>query len=128
MKQKIEEVISHVEKSEAISSENKPLILEKLHEWRNEDNAISDITVRFENWWLEMEPIFAELGWVQQVDIYTQYTYEKKWMKTSQKDVLRMINEEMPETDAEGTLSYIIKELKKGKVVTLGTCKFSSTS
>lgn len=64
MKQKIEEVISHVEKSEAISSENKPLILEKLHEWRNEDNAISDITVRFENWWLEMEPIFAELGWV----------------------------------------------------------------
>lgn len=49
-------------------------------------------------------------------------------MKTSQKDVLRMINEEMPETDAEGTLSYIIKELKKGKVVTLGTCKFSSTS
>ena len=62
------------------------------------------------------------------MDIYTQYTYEKKWMKTSQKDALRMINEEMPETDAEGTLSYIIEELKKGKVITLGTCRFSSSS
>jgi len=62
------------------------------------------------------------------VDIYTQYTYEKKWMKTSQKDALRMISEEMPEADAEGTLSYILSELKKSKVVTLGTCKFSGTT
>ena len=64
MKEKIEEVMSHVEKSEKISMEDKPLILEKLREWRVEDEAISDIALRFENWWLEMEPIFAELGWV----------------------------------------------------------------
>ena len=58
------------------------------------------------------------------MDIYTQYTYEKKWLKTSQKDALRMINEEMPEADAEGTLKYIISEIVKGKTVTLGECRF----
>jgi len=61
------------------------------------------------------------------VDLYTQYTYEKKWMKTSQKDALRMIEEEMPETDAEGTLKYILSEIAKGKTVTLGGCRFSSS-
>jgi len=64
MKEKIDKVISQVQESEKISVENKPLILEKLKEWKEEDNAISDVTVRFEKWWYEMEPIFAELGWV----------------------------------------------------------------
>ncbi len=61
------------------------------------------------------------------MEIYTQYTYEKKWQKTSQKDALRMISEEMPETDAEGTLAYILSEIQKGKTVTLGGCRFKST-
>jgi len=61
------------------------------------------------------------------VELYTQYTYEKKWMKTSQKDALRMIEDEMPETDAEGTLEYILSEISKGKTVTLGECRFSSS-
>ena len=60
------------------------------------------------------------------MDIYTQYSYEKKWLKTSEKDVLRMISEEMPETDAEGTLKYIIKEIQKGKTITLGSCCFKA--
>lgn len=64
MKNKIEEVIKHVEQSEKVSDANKPLIIEKLHEWREEDDAISEVAVRFETWWMEMEPIFAELGWV----------------------------------------------------------------
>lgn len=63
MKKKIEEVIDHVQKSKKISDESKPLILEKLHEWKNEDNAINDIAIRFENWWMEMKPVFDELGW-----------------------------------------------------------------
>ena len=71
---------------------------------------------------------FCRNGVSLTVDFYTQYTYEKKWTKTSKKDALRMISEEMPEADAEGTFIYIISELKKGKVITLGTCKFSSTS
>ena len=60
------------------------------------------------------------------MDIYTQYTYEKKWQKTSQKDALSMIEEEMPDTDAEGTLKYIITQIEKGKTITLGECRFSS--
>ena len=58
------------------------------------------------------------------MDIFTQYTYEKKWTKTSQKEALRMISEEMPDTDAEGTLAYIVSEIAKGKMVTLGGCRF----
>jgi len=49
-------------------------------------------------------------------------------MKTSQKDTLQMIEEEMPETDPESTLKYILSEISKGKVVTLGGCRFSSAS
>ena len=61
------------------------------------------------------------------MSLYTQYTYEKKWTKTSEKEALRMISEEMPETDAEGTLAYILAEIAKGKVVTLGECRFRNT-
>ena len=62
------------------------------------------------------------------MELYTQYSYEKKWSKTTNKDALRMIEEEMPETDAPGTLSYIMGEIKKGKTITLGDCRFRSTS
>ena len=61
------------------------------------------------------------------MELYTQYIYEKKWQKTSQKDALRMISEEMPDTDAEGTLKYILSEIQKGKTITLGECRFRST-
>jgi len=62
------------------------------------------------------------------VEIYTQYTYEKKWQKTSQKDALRMIEEEMPETDAQGTLKYILSQIEKGKIITLGECRFKAST
>jgi len=61
------------------------------------------------------------------MELYTQYSYEKKWSKTIEKEALRMIEEEMPETDAPGTLSYIMAEIKKGKTITLGDCRFRST-
>lgn len=60
------------------------------------------------------------------VELYTQYTYEKRWQKTTEKDALRMIAEEMPETDAQATLKYIISQIEKGKIITLGECRFSS--
>ena len=60
--------------------------------------------------------------------LYTQYTYEKKWTSTSKKEALRIIAEEMPETDAEGTLVYILSEIAKGKTVTLGGCRFQKDS
>ena len=61
------------------------------------------------------------------MDLYTQYTYEKKWSKTTEKEALRIIEEEMPETDALGTLSYILAEVKKGKTITLGDCRFKAS-
>jgi len=61
------------------------------------------------------------------MELYTQYSYEKKWSKTTEKEALRMIEEEMPETDPQGTLSYIMAEIKKGKTITLGDCRFRST-
>ncbi len=64
MQEKIEKTIRYIENSDRISEETRPLILEKLREWREEQNAINDVAVRFENWWIEIEPIFAELGWV----------------------------------------------------------------
>ncbi len=60
------------------------------------------------------------------VALYTQYIYETKWQKTSQKDALRMIQEVMPETDAQSTLQYILSQTQKGKTVTLGACRFKS--
>ena len=62
------------------------------------------------------------------MEFYTQYTYEKKWTKTSEKEALHMISEEMPDTDAEGTLAYILSEISKGKTITLGECRFKATT
>jgi predicted nucleic-acid-binding protein len=62
MKKKIEEVINRIQKSDKIAEENKPLIIEKIEEWRKEKSAVNDIAVKLENWWIEVEPIFAELG------------------------------------------------------------------
>jgi hypothetical protein len=61
------------------------------------------------------------------MELYTQYTYEKKWTKTSTKEALRMIDEEMPQTDAESILAYIVSEVTKGKTITLGSCRFKNT-
>jgi predicted nucleic-acid-binding protein len=64
MKEKIEKVIEKIEASEDIAAEKKPLILEKIKEWREEESAINDVAVKLENWWMEVEPIFAEMGLV----------------------------------------------------------------
>ena len=64
MKEKIEKVIKKVEESDNIEPEQKPLIIEKIKEWKEEDEAISEIALKLENWWLEIEPIFAEMGLV----------------------------------------------------------------
>ncbi len=64
MKEKIEKVIRKVEESDKIKEEHKPLIIEKIKEWKEEDEAISEVVLKLENWWLELEPIFAEMGLV----------------------------------------------------------------
>ena len=56
--------------------------------------------------------------------IQTQYSYEKTWSDTSEKDLLRMIEEEIGDADPKGTLSYVKESVKSGKVISVGTCKF----
>lgn len=62
------------------------------------------------------------------MELYTRYIYEKKWSKTTKEQALRIIQEEMPQTDAEGTLKYILEQLQKGKTLTLGECRFKMVS
>jgi hypothetical protein len=64
MQEKIAQTIEKVRESHHINDENKVAILEKLDEWKKEGRAISDFSNHFEKYWLELEPIFAELGWV----------------------------------------------------------------
>lgn len=56
--------------------------------------------------------------------IQTQYTYEKIWTTTTQKDLLRIIEEEIGDADVEGTLLYIKEVIKTGKTISVGSCKF----
>ncbi len=64
MKQKIDKVIDKVKASKHIDEERKPAVIERLEEWREEEPAIEDVAGQFEQFWIELEPIFAELGWV----------------------------------------------------------------
>ena len=56
--------------------------------------------------------------------IQTQYSYEKTWTLTNEKDLLRMVEEEIGDADPSGTLSYIKEAVKTGKVITVATCRF----
>ena len=56
--------------------------------------------------------------------IQTQYSYEKTWSDTSEKDILRIIAEEVGDADPAGTLIYIKEAIKGDKVITVGSCKF----
>lgn len=56
--------------------------------------------------------------------IATKYSYEKVWQETKEEDLLRMIKEEVGDEGAEGTLIYVKDACKKGKTITVGSCKF----
>jgi len=56
--------------------------------------------------------------------IQTQYSYEKTWSDTSEKDLLKIIADEVGDADPMGTLIYIKEAIKGGKVITVGSCKF----
>jgi hypothetical protein len=58
------------------------------------------------------------------MNIQTQYSYEKKWTDTNELDILKIIEEEVGNDDPEGILVYIKEEIKKGKVITVGSCRF----
>ena len=58
------------------------------------------------------------------MQILTRLPHEKQWSPTTKQEALRLISEEMPDTDPEGTLAYILSQIAKGKSVTLGECRF----
>jgi len=60
------------------------------------------------------------------MNILTQFIYERIWQKTTKEEALKIIKDEMPYTDEEATLKYILEEIKKGKTITLGECRFKS--
>lgn len=58
------------------------------------------------------------------MNIQTQYSYEKTWRTTSEQDLLKIIEEEIGDADPAGTLKYIKETVKKGKIITVGDCRF----
>jgi hypothetical protein len=58
------------------------------------------------------------------MNIQTQYSYEKTWTDTNEKDLLKIIEEEIGDADPKGTLSYVKEAVKGSKVITVGSCKF----
>jgi hypothetical protein len=62
MREKIEKVIEEIENATHIDDFDKPLILQKIKEWQEEKRAIGELNVVLEQWWLKVEPIFAEIG------------------------------------------------------------------
>jgi len=64
MEQKIAQAVEQIKKSKHINEDDKPLILEKIEEWKEEKMAISELNLTLQKWWLKVEPIFAEIGLV----------------------------------------------------------------
>jgi len=58
------------------------------------------------------------------MQIETKYSYEKNWTLTNEKDLLRMIEEEIGDSDVSGVLSYLKEATAGGKVIVIGSCKF----
>ncbi len=65
MHTRADEVIEHVKKMENIDDAKKEAIITKIQEWKTDKNAQNNsLAVTFEKFWMELEPIFAEMGWV----------------------------------------------------------------
>ena len=54
----------------------------------------------------------------------SQFLYEKVWTKTSDAEAIRLIDDEMKDGDAKGTLAYIKSASINAKVITVGECRF----
>jgi len=58
------------------------------------------------------------------MNIQTQYNYEKIWTATNEKDLLRIIEEEVGDADSKGILLYIKESIKNGRAISVGSCRF----
>jgi hypothetical protein len=64
MEHKIAKAVEEIQKSKHIAEEEKPLIISKIEEWKEEKTAISELNNKLQEWWIKVEPIFAEIGLV----------------------------------------------------------------
>lgn len=64
MEHKIKQAVEKIKQSKHIDEADKPAIIEKIEEWREEKTAISELNTKLQEWWLKVEPIFAEIGLV----------------------------------------------------------------
>ncbi|MCJ7764682.1 MAG: hypothetical protein MUP09_01955 [Thiovulaceae bacterium] len=60
----------------------------------------------------------------KQKQLMTQFIYEKTWVKVSDEEAIRLIDDEMKMGDGRGTLNYIRTAAENGKVITVGECRF----
>jgi len=58
------------------------------------------------------------------VQVETRYSYEKIWTLTQERDLLKIIEEEVGDADCQATLLYIKEVIKDGKEIMVGSCKF----
>jgi len=58
------------------------------------------------------------------MNIQTKYNYEKNWSTSSKKELLKIIEEEVGNANPEATLNYVIEVITKGKIISVGSCKF----
>lgn len=58
------------------------------------------------------------------MQIQTKYNYEKTWTLTQEKDLLKIIEEEVGDADVMGVLQYIKEAIKNNKEISVGSCKF----
>ncbi len=64
MEQKINQVLEGIKNTTSLTEEEKPMVIQKIEEWREEKTAIADLSNALEEWWLKVEPIFADIGLV----------------------------------------------------------------
>ena len=64
MEQKITKALEEIKNTDTIAETDKPAIIEKIEEWKEEKAALSDLTNTLEAWWIKIEPIFADVGLV----------------------------------------------------------------
>lgn len=60
----------------------------------------------------------------RKLTLLTQYLTETRWVPTDREDALRIIAEAIGEDDPEGVLNYVLQGTEKGKVITVGDCRF----
>ncbi|SFV70266.1 hypothetical protein MNB_SV-3-830 [hydrothermal vent metagenome] len=62
MEKKIAQAVEKIQNATHITDAEKPFILEKIEEWKEERTAISELNNKLQELWLKVEPIFAEIG------------------------------------------------------------------